>query len=212
MAAAGWRLRASAAGQQPLNLTFDAEGASALAAAMARHAETRGRRDRSAANCAPCICRQPRPRRDVEIGAAEPVEETAGAQGITVAGLECDKLTDTRWRSAWAVGRQAMRGQGPPRGNGTQRARIVSACLMDIELPMVVRFGCTDSPLKALANLGPGPLIDSSRAPEDPVEVLVGGRVVAHGEVVVVSGSYGEIWIVDVVEGRSQALGIEGIR
>jgi len=78
---------------------------------------------------------------------------------------------------------------------------------MDIELPMVVRFGCTDLPLKTLSTLGPGSLIDLSRAPEDPVEVLVGGRVVAHGEVVVVSGSYG-IRIVDVVEGRSQALGM----
>ena len=28
--------------------------------------------------------------------------------------------------------------------------------LLDIDLPLVVRFGCTDMPLKALAGLGPG--------------------------------------------------------
>ena len=34
MAASGWRLRVTASGQPPVNLTFDAEGATALAVAM----------------------------------------------------------------------------------------------------------------------------------------------------------------------------------
>jgi flagellar motor switch protein FliN/FliY len=80
--------------------------------------------------------------------------------------------------------------------------------LMDIDVPLVVRFGCTDMSLKALSRIGPGSVIDLSRAPEDPVEVLVGGRVVAHGQVVVVSGHYG-IRIVDVVERRPYDIGVE---
>lgn len=81
--------------------------------------------------------------------------------------------------------------------------------LLDIDLPLVVRFGCTDMPLKALAGLGPGSIIDLGRAPDDPVELLVGNRVLAHGEVVVVSGSYG-IRIVDVVSQRERLQGLEG--
>jgi flagellar motor switch protein FliN/FliY len=79
--------------------------------------------------------------------------------------------------------------------------------LLDIDLPLVVRFGCADMPLKALSSLGPGSVIDLSRAPDEPVEVLVGGRVVAHAEVVVVEGSYG-IRIVNLV-GRGEPARLE---
>lgn len=65
------------------------------------------------------------------------------------------------------------------------------AVLMDIDLPLVVRFARTDLTLKALTELGPGSIVDMGRSPEDPVEILVGGQVVAQGEVVVVGGNYG---------------------
>jgi flagellar motor switch protein FliN len=77
------------------------------------------------------------------------------------------------------------------------------AVILDIDLPLVVRFGCTDMALKQLTRLGPGSLIDLGRSPDDPVEVLVSNRVVARGEVVVVSGSYG-IRILDVVSARDR--------
>lgn len=70
--------------------------------------------------------------------------------------------------------------------------------ILDIELPLVVRFGRTELPLKILTRLGPGSVIDLARSPEEPVEVLVSNRVVARGEVVVVSGNYG-VRILDVV-------------
>ena len=70
--------------------------------------------------------------------------------------------------------------------------------ILDIELPLVVRFGRTEMPIKALTHLGPGSVIDLGRSPHEPVEILVSNRVVARGEVVVVSGNYG-IRILDVV-------------
>lgn len=75
--------------------------------------------------------------------------------------------------------------------------------LLDIDLPLVVRFGKTELPLRQLTRLGPGSVIDLGRSPDDPVEVLVSNRVVARGEVVVVSGSYG-IRILDVVSQRER--------
>jgi flagellar motor switch protein FliN/FliY len=63
--------------------------------------------------------------------------------------------------------------------------------ILDIDLPLVVRFGRTELPLKTLAGLGPGSVIDLGRSPDDPVEVLVSNQVVARGEVVIVSGHYG---------------------
>jgi flagellar motor switch protein FliN/FliY len=69
--------------------------------------------------------------------------------------------------------------------------------ILDIDLPVIVRFGRTEMSIRALTRLGPGSVIDLGRSPDDPVEILVSDRVVAHGEVVVVGGNYG-IRIIDV--------------
>jgi flagellar motor switch protein FliN len=80
--------------------------------------------------------------------------------------------------------------------------------ILDIDLPLVVRFGRTELPLKTLTRLGPGSVIDLGRSPDDPVEVLVSNRVVARGEVVIVGGSYG-IRILDVVSQRERVHSME---
>ena len=94
-----------------------------------------------------------------------------------------------------ATGGQAPAAQGvgcrPASGSGID-------VILDIDLPLVVRFGRTELPLRALTRLGPGSVIDLGRSPDDPVEVLVSNRVVARGEVVIVGGNYG-IRILDVV-------------
>ncbi|HEY7790153.1 MAG TPA: flagellar motor switch protein FliN [Vicinamibacterales bacterium] len=63
--------------------------------------------------------------------------------------------------------------------------------ILDIDLPMTVRFGETELPLHTIVDLGPGSVVDLGRSPDEPVEVLVSGKMVARGEVVVVGGNYG---------------------
>jgi flagellar motor switch protein FliN len=70
--------------------------------------------------------------------------------------------------------------------------------ILDIDLPLSVRFGEAELTLSALTRLGPGSVIDLGRSPDDPVDVLVNGRLVARGEVVVVAGNYG-VRILEVV-------------
>lgn len=65
------------------------------------------------------------------------------------------------------------------------------AALLDIDLPLIVRFARTELPLRALTLLGPGSMVDMGRSPDDPVQLLVGSQVIAEGEVVVVAGNYG---------------------
>jgi flagellar motor switch protein FliN/FliY len=60
-----------------------------------------------------------------------------------------------------------------------------------VDLPLIVRFGVTSLPLRTLSSLGSGSVVELNRAPEDPVDLLVGDRVIARGEVVVVDGQYG---------------------
>ncbi len=81
----------------------------------------------------------------------------------------------------------------PPQGDAS-RIDVI----LDMDLPVVVRFGHTEMPLRTLTRLGPGSVIDLGRSPDEPVDVMVSNRVVARGEVVIVSGNYG-IRIIDVV-------------
>jgi flagellar motor switch protein FliN/FliY len=70
--------------------------------------------------------------------------------------------------------------------------------VLDIELPLTVRFGRAIMSLQSLAELGPGSVVDMGRSPDDAVELLVSDRVFARGEVVVVGGNYG-VRVTDLV-------------
>lgn len=63
--------------------------------------------------------------------------------------------------------------------------------LLGMELEVVVRFGTTNLPLREVVRLGPGMMIELNRAVDEPVELLVNGRSLARGEVVVIDGYYG---------------------
>jgi flagellar motor switch protein FliN/FliY len=80
--------------------------------------------------------------------------------------------------------------------------------VLDIDLPLIVRFGRTQMTLKMLAALGPGSIVDMGRSPDAPVEMLVGEQVIARGEVVIVSGNYG-VRITDLVSPADRVRALE---
>jgi flagellar motor switch protein FliN/FliY len=51
-------------------------------------------------------------------------------------------------------------------------------------------------------------VIDLGRSPDEPVDVLISNRVVARGEVVIVSGNYG-VRVRDVVSPAERARSLE---
>jgi len=73
--------------------------------------------------------------------------------------------------------------------------------VLEVDLPLVVRFGRAVMPLRAIAELSPGAVVDMGRTPDEPVELLVGERLVARGEVVIVGGNYG-VRITELTSGR----------
>lgn len=81
---------------------------------------------------------------------------------------------------------------------GTEHSAGRIGVILGIDLPVVVRFGRTEMPIRLLSKLGPGSVIELGRSPDDPVDVLVGDRVVARGEVVIVGGNYG-VRILEVI-------------
>ena len=79
--------------------------------------------------------------------------------------------------------------------------------LLDVELPVSVSFGHTTLLLKDVLKLSPGSVMELNRLPEEPVEIVVNGHVIARGEVVVVDGNYG-VRIEEIVS-RQQRLSLE---
>lgn len=63
--------------------------------------------------------------------------------------------------------------------------------LLDIDLEANIRFGAREMSLAELLEVGPGAVIPLDRQVNDPVDLIIGDRVVARGEVVLVQGKFG---------------------
>jgi flagellar motor switch protein FliN len=63
--------------------------------------------------------------------------------------------------------------------------------LLDVELEATLRFGCREMPLGEILELGPGDVVQLDRHVSDPVDLIVGDKIVARGEVVLVNGNFG---------------------
>jgi len=62
--------------------------------------------------------------------------------------------------------------------------------LLDVELEATLRFGCRELPLSEILNLGPGDVVELDRHVADPVDLVVGDKIVARGDVVLVNGNF----------------------
>ena len=65
------------------------------------------------------------------------------------------------------------------------------ALLMDVQLPISIRFGETEMLLEDIVKLGVGSIIELNCGVDEPVELIVNGKSLARGEVVTVDGFYG---------------------
>ncbi len=63
--------------------------------------------------------------------------------------------------------------------------------LMDVELVVSMRFGGRRMLLKDILDLCTGSVVELDQHVQDPVELLLDGKVIGRGEVVVVDGNYG---------------------
>jgi len=80
--------------------------------------------------------------------------------------------------------------------------------LMDVELDVTLRFGERQMALRDILDLSAGSVVELNQYVQDPVDLLVGKKVIARGEVVVVDGNYG----LRVLEIASPMERIESIR
>jgi flagellar motor switch protein FliN len=63
--------------------------------------------------------------------------------------------------------------------------------LLDVELKATIRFGQREMLLREVFGLMPGAVVELDQLVNEPAELLVAGRLIARGEVVVVDGNFG---------------------
>jgi flagellar motor switch protein FliN len=75
----------------------------------------------------------------------------------------------------------------------------------DVEMSLTVEIGRSRMSVRDVLDLEPGGVIELNRSAGAPADVLLNGRVIAHGEVVVVDGDYAVriTKILDTTEGLS---------
>ena len=70
--------------------------------------------------------------------------------------------------------------------------------LMDVSLEVSVELGRTSRKIKEILEFGPGSIVELNRLVGEPVDVLVNGKFIATGEVVVIDENFG-IRITDII-------------
>lgn len=75
--------------------------------------------------------------------------------------------------------------------------------ILDVSLEVSVVLGRTKKSIKDILSLGNGSLIELDKLADEPVEVLVNGKVIAEGEVVVVDENFG-VRINNIVSGTDR--------
>ncbi|MCX8130314.1 MAG: flagellar motor switch phosphatase FliY [Clostridia bacterium] len=70
--------------------------------------------------------------------------------------------------------------------------------IMDVPLQVTVELGRTNKLIKDILEFGPGSIIELDKLAGEPVDILVNGKAIAKGEVVVIDESFG-VRITDII-------------
>ena len=100
--------------------------------------------------------------------------------------------------SPWPSRRTPARGNVARRDTETVGMRGGLDMLHDVEMEVSAELGRTRMSVRELLSLSPGAIVELDRAAGSPADLLVNGRLIARGEVVVVDENFG-IRITEIV-------------
>lgn len=123
-------------------------------------------------------------------GVLEP-SRTATAGAVVGADSDVVALDGDGATHAWLVVRRRSGGAAarPTATLPSQRSSALRA-LYDVELTLTAEIGRARLPLREVLDLTPGTVLELDRAAGGPADVVVNGRLVARGEVVVVDEDF----------------------
>lgn len=77
--------------------------------------------------------------------------------------------------------------------------------IMDVQLEVTVELGRTRRPIKDILEFAPGTIIELNKLSGEPIDVLVNGKIVAKGEVVVIDETF-SIRVTEIVKQSGQLI------
>jgi flagellar motor switch protein FliN/FliY len=132
----------------------------------------------------------------LESGTAAP-SWSPGASGWMASGSGTACRLVLEWQLSAALNAALVAASRPPESTASEAPAQHSAgegnldLLMDVELEVTLRFGERSMLLRDILELGEGSVVELDRQVEEPVDLLLDGKLIARGEVVVVDGNYG---------------------
>lgn len=116
------------------------------------------------------------------ISSTEGVPRTLAVEWRLSAGLEAVIVKAVQEKGTIVV-------PEPPLSAEMEAARL--GFFLDLELEVTLRFGAKLMLLKDVLELSPGSVLELDRDIQDAADLLLDGKLIARGEVVIVNGNYG---------------------
>lgn len=102
--------------------------------------------------------------------------------------------TDSAEESQFSPGELQEKSAPPP----TKGADINLNLVLDVPVNISLRVGTTDISIRDLVRLVEGSVVALDQSSSEPMDVLVNGTLIAHGEIVIVDDKFG-VRLTDVV-------------
>ncbi len=125
-------------------------------------------------------------------GIGQPVEETmqtaesSRPQKVELSVLEGNAREEDSQNSSV----QSVRfGQISPTAVTGEQSSI--DLILDVSLDLSVELGRTNIPVRDVLQLGPGSVIELDKLAGEPVDIMINGKLIARGEVVVIDENFG---------------------
>jgi flagellar motor switch protein FliN len=135
----------------------------------------------------------------LDAGTQQSVQQ-AGEAVLAAGGTLVPLLDGGAVRAALGFAVEAPGRSGSTGGAATGGQRSGVEMLRHVELDVTAELGRTRMTVRELLSLAPGAVIELDRAAGSPADLLVNGRLIARGEVVVIDEHYG-IRITEIVDG-----------
>lgn len=133
---------------------------------------------------------------------AEQTEESPSEEAENVIEVEQDIQTD-QTVTVQPIKFASFEDLGQTQGELNKNLDI----LLDIKLQLTVELGRAELPIKKVLELTRGSIIELEKVAGEPVELYANGKLIAHGEVVVIEDNFG-LRITSITEPDERLKGI----
>ena len=137
-----------------------------------------------------------------------PNDAAAAAEAAEEAALDAEMAAMAEAVKASDAAKASAASAAESQASSATEADAGIELLYDIELDATLQFGSKEMLLRDVLDLGPGDVIELDRHIAEPVDLVVGDRIVARGEVVVANGNFA----LRILEVAAPQMRLESIR